>query len=77
MKNIRKKENINDKIIKTCKKRMVVIKKESSRQFLQEFNKNQVTKEFMDSCKKAGELFERTRKKENAYGKMLCDQSRR
>jgi len=56
---------------------MVVIKKESSRQFLQEFNKNQVTKEFMDSCKKAGELFERTRKKENAYGKMLCDQSRR
>lgn len=56
---------------------MVVIKKESSRQFLQKFNKNQVTKEFMDSCKKVGELFERTRKKKNAYGKMLCDQSRR
>lgn len=43
--------------------RIVIIKKESSRQFLHEFNKNQVTKEFMDSCKKAGELFERTRRK--------------
>ena len=51
--------------------RMVVIRKESSRQFLQEFNKNQVTKEFMDSCKKAGELFEGRRRKENADGKML------
>lgn len=43
--------------------KMIVIKKEASQQFIHEFNKNQVTKEFMDSCKKAGELFERTRRK--------------
>ena len=36
--------------------KMVIIKKEASQQFIHEFNKNQVTKEFMDSCKKAGTL---------------------
>jgi outer membrane protein assembly factor BamE (lipoprotein component of BamABCDE complex) len=45
--------------------KMIVIKKEASQQFIHEFNKNQVTKEFMDSCKKAGKLFERTRRKEH------------
>lgn len=45
--------------------KMIVIKKEASQQFIHEFNKNQVTKEFMDSCKKAGELFERTRRKKH------------
>ena len=37
--------------------RIPIIKQENSEQFVREFNKNKVSKEFMESCKKAGKLF--------------------
>lgn len=37
--------------------RMNVIKEQESSKFVREFNDNKVTKEFLDSCKKAGRLF--------------------
>lgn len=42
--------------------KMVVIKPEKSKEFLQEFNKNLVSEEFMNSCRKTGKLFGRHRK---------------
>mgnify|MGYP004485024717 FL=1 len=42
--------------------KMVVIKPEKSKEFLQEFNKNLVDEEFMDSCRKTEELFKRHKK---------------
>lgn len=38
--------------------RIRVIKKEDSKRFLEEFNKNKISKELLEQCKKAGELFE-------------------
>ena len=37
--------------------KMAIIKEKESRKFGREFNKNKVTNEFLDSCKKAGKLF--------------------
>lgn len=37
--------------------KIAVIKKQESREFVREFNGNKVSKEFLDSCKKAGKLF--------------------
>lgn len=37
--------------------KVTVIKEQNSRQFIREFNENKVSKEFLDSCKKAGKLF--------------------
>lgn len=37
--------------------KIAVIKQQDSQEFVREFNKNKVTKEFLDSCKKAGKLF--------------------
>ena len=37
--------------------RIAVIKKQDSQKFVREFNDNKVSKEFMDSCRKAGRLF--------------------
>lgn len=37
--------------------RVIVISKKDSSEFVREFNQNKVTKEFLDSCKKAGKLF--------------------
>ena len=34
-----------------------VIKEKDSQKFVKDFNENKVTKEFIDSCKKAGNLF--------------------
>ena len=42
--------------------KMVIIRGERSKEFLREFNSNVVDKEFIKSCRKAGELFS---KKEN------------
>ncbi|XCP84406.1 hypothetical protein ABXS75_15270 [Roseburia hominis] len=39
--------------------RVSMIRKEESRNFVREFNDNRVSKDFLDSCKKAGKLFER------------------
>ena len=36
---------------------IAVIKKQESQAFVREFNNNKVSKEFLDSCKKAGKLF--------------------
>lgn len=37
--------------------RIAVIKRQESQEFVREFNENKVSKEFLDSCKKAGKLF--------------------
>lgn len=37
--------------------RIAVVKSSDSREFVREFNENKVSKEFLDSCKKAGKLF--------------------
>lgn len=37
--------------------RIAIIKQENSKQFVREFNTNKVSKEFMESCNKAGKLF--------------------
>lgn len=37
--------------------RIDVVSKQDSQDFVRKFNKNKVSKEFMDSCKKAGKLF--------------------
>lgn len=34
-----------------------VVKEKDSQEFVREFNKNKVTKEFVESCKKASDLF--------------------
>ena len=34
-----------------------VIKKQESQEFIRKFNENKVSKEFLNSCKKAGRLF--------------------
>lgn len=34
-----------------------VIQEKDSRKFVQDFNNNRVSKEFLDTCKKAGSLF--------------------
>lgn len=39
--------------------KITVIEQKDSPKFLREFNKNKVTDEFLDSCKKAGKLFGR------------------
>lgn len=37
--------------------KVMVLNAQESRTFIDEFNKNKVTKEFLSSCKKAGKLF--------------------
>lgn len=37
--------------------RMNVIKAENAKEFINEFNRNLVTKDFLNSCEKASELF--------------------
>ena len=37
--------------------RIAVIKRQESQEFVHEFNDNKVTKDFLESCKKAGKLF--------------------
>lgn len=34
-----------------------IIKEKCSKQFIRQFNNDKVTKEFLESCKKAGKLF--------------------
>ena len=42
--------------------KIVMIKSEMSKEFLQEWNKNLVSEEFMESCRKTEELFKRHKK---------------
>ncbi len=39
--------------------RVPVVKKENSTKFVREFNKNKVSKNFLESCQKAAGLFEK------------------
>lgn len=39
--------------------KMTIIKEADSKEFVREFNKNKASKEFLESCKKAGKLFDR------------------
>ena len=37
--------------------KITLVRAEHSKKFIEEFNKNKVSEEFLESCKKAGELF--------------------
>ena len=52
-----KKEGKNMAFLAKPINRISVIKKQESREFVREFNQNKVTKDFLESCKKAGKLF--------------------
>lgn len=52
-----KKEGHNMAALAKPINRMAVIKKQDSQEFVREFNKNKLTEEFLESCKKAGRLF--------------------
>lgn len=52
-----KKEGNNMVALAKPVNRMAVIKKQDSQEFVRKFNKNRVTEEFLESCKKAGKLF--------------------
>ena len=52
-----KKEGNNMAVLAKPINRIAVIKKQESQVFVREFNENKVTKDFLDSCKKAGKLF--------------------
>ena len=52
-----KKEGNNMAVLVKPINRIAIIKKQDSRQFVREFNGNKVSKDFLDSCKKAGKLF--------------------
>lgn len=39
--------------------RMQIIRKDDANEFIRELNENKVTDEFLESCRKAGELFGR------------------
>lgn len=52
-----KKEGNNMATVAKPINRMAIIKKQDSQEFVREFNKNKVTEEFLESCKKAGKLF--------------------
>lgn len=43
--------------------RVVIIKEESSADFIKQFNESKVTEEFLISCRKAGELFNNENRK--------------
>ena len=38
--------------------KIAIVKEKESRKFVREFNKNKVTNEFLDSCKKAGKSYQ-------------------
>jgi hypothetical protein len=38
--------------------KLIIVSEKESKNFVREFNKNKVTDAFLDSCKKAGRLFE-------------------
>lgn len=54
-----KKEGIRMAVLAKPINRMPLVKKEESRNFVREFNDNKVSKDFLNSCKKAGKLFEK------------------
>ena len=52
-----KKEGKNMAVLAKPINRISVIKRQESQEFVREFNHNKVTKDFLESCKKAGKLF--------------------
>lgn len=52
-----KKEGKNMAVLAKPINRIAVIKRQESQEFVREFNGNKVSKEFLDSCRKAGKLF--------------------
>lgn len=52
-----KKEDCEMAVLAKPINRIAIIKQENSKQFVREFNTNKVSKEFMESCNKAGKLF--------------------
>lgn len=56
-----KKEGIRMAVLAKPINRMPLVNKEESRNFVREFNNNKVSKDFLESCKKAGKLFGKQR----------------
>lgn len=52
-----KKEGINMAVLAKPINKISVIKQQDSQRFVREFNDNKVTAEFLESCKKAANLF--------------------
>lgn len=52
-----KKEGKNMAVLAKPINRISVIKRQESQEFVREFNQNKVTRDFLESCKKAGKLF--------------------
>lgn len=52
-----KKEDDSMAVLAKPINRITVIKNQESQEFVREFNGNKLTKDFLDSCKKAGKLF--------------------
>lgn len=51
------KEGNNMAVLAKPINKVTVIKEQETQNFVREFNNNKVSKEFLDSCKKAGRLF--------------------
>lgn len=58
----KEKEERNMAVLAKPINKITVVGNEDSHEFVREFNKNKVSKEFLDSCKKAGELFAKRKK---------------
>lgn len=54
-----KKEGKNMAVLAKPINKIAVIRKNNSQEFIREFNENKVSKDFLESCKKAGKLFEK------------------
>lgn len=52
-------EGMNMAVLAKPINRVAIIKEKDSHEFVNEFNKNKVSKEFLNSCMKAGKLFGR------------------
>jgi hypothetical protein len=54
-----KKEEDNMAVLVKPINKIAVIKEKESQEFVREFNENKVSREFLESCKKAGKLFDK------------------
>lgn len=43
--------------------KLTIIKEQNSKAFIKEFNKNKISNEFLDSCRKTGRLFKSRKEK--------------
>lgn len=58
-KKTKKKEDKNMAVLAKPSNKIVIISADKSKKFVKDFNNNNPSKKFLDSCKTAGELFKR------------------